>query len=62
MTIANINDEPRRPEPTGGPHKIVPGRHARSLAEVWRLTPAEVAAEYERLKRFPNSALTRSDK
>lgn len=46
-------------QPKGGPNKIVPGRFARTLAEVWRLTPAEVAGEYERLKRFPNAALPR---
>lgn len=44
----------------GGPAKLVPGRFGRSLAEVWGLTPAEVAAEYERLKRFPNAVLTKA--
>lgn len=44
------------PKPEGGPNKLVPGRFARPLAEVWRLSPDdEVAAEHERLKRFPNA-------
>lgn len=35
---------------------LVPGREGRTLADAWNLTPEEVAAEYERLKRFRNAA------
>lgn len=33
--------------------RIVPGRFARTLAEVWRLTPEQIAAEHERLAPRP---------
>jgi len=35
----------------GGPARLVPGRFARTLAEVWGLTTEQVKAEHEKIRR-----------